>query len=237
MKERPILFSAPMVRALLAGTKTQTRRVVTPQPDKDQKLVLVTGSTGFQCVMDTSPLPYPAVRRIRWDCRHGRPGDRIWGRETFWAWGRWETRFSKKKGRDEWYFVDLTRECGKSYLYDADKPDPQPRAGKRDGGVAPKWHKRPAIFMPRDASRILLEITSVRVERLQDISEADAMAEGAGQVGVETGEITTSSAPVEIGSYTLGYYELWESLNGSGSWDANPWVWVLEFKRMEGGAE
>lgn len=226
MKERPILFSGPMVRALLAGTKTQTRRVVKPAPQ--------TVRNHRSAVWDGDPaelmkLLTTAGRR----CPYGQPGSRLWVRETYFAWGRWETRFSAKKGRDEWHFVDLTLEAGKSHLYAANGQQPQPMGGKRHkGGVTPTWWKRPAIFMPRAASRITLEVTGVRVERLQDISEADALAEGIVQLrdggfGLPAGEHYHAADP------RISYWSLWEHINGTGSVEANPWVWVVEFRRLE----
>jgi hypothetical protein len=136
MSERGILFSAPMVRALLAGTKTQTRRVVKVQE----------GS-----VQANSQSPY------------GRPGDRLWVRETFFAYGRWEKRYNEKKQRDEWRFVDMTRERSLSYRYAADDPGVPAEKGR---STTPGWHTRPALFMPRAASRIVLEVVSVCVEHL-----------------------------------------------------------------------
>lgn len=216
MKERPILFSAPMVRALLAGTKTQTRRVCKPSPVADARFAGGHYFPGkYKGAADLSvKAPYVGLA-----CPYGPAGDRLWVRETFYAWGRWETRFSAKKGRDEWHFIDLTLECGKSYAYAADGLQPQPMGGRRDGGMAPKWWKRPAIHMPRAASRLVLEITGVRVEQLQDISEADAQAEGSGLIS---------------GSYShRGWFrELWGEINGPAAWDANPWVWVVEFRRL-----
>ena len=142
-------------------------------------------------------------------------------RETFYAWGRWETRYSAKKGRDEWHFVDMTLECGRSYAYDTDEDTPM--IVTRRSTVVPLWWRRPAIFMPRAASRITLEITSVRVERLQDISEADAKAEG----------VALKNSPAAfLTSYVRGFRDLWESINGPGSWAANPWVWRVEFRRL-----
>ena len=233
MKERPILFSRPMVHAILSGQKTQTRRVV--------KISHRTPGTAA-CLEPPVGDPRPKTAALL--CPYGQTGDRLlWVRETYFAWGRWEMRYSAKKGRDEWHFVDMTTECGKSYLYDADQPRPQPLAGKRDGGVTPKWWKRPAIFMPREACRIVLEVTAVRVERLQDISEADAQAEG-----VE--DVTKEVAPRDpefrfwrryrdggLNAYTdnaiASYASLWTEINGPGSWEANPWVWVIEFHRIE----
>jgi len=121
----------------------------------------------------------------------------------------------------------MTLECGLTYLYAADNPRPQTLGGRRNGGVTPKWWKRPAIFMPRAASRIDLEITGVRVERLQDISETDAQAEGCSLEGMTPSGDDSGSAIYGPG----GYRALWEQINGAGSWAANPWVWVVEFGR------
>jgi hypothetical protein len=231
MKERPILFSAPMVRALLDGSKTQTRRVVKPQPEAEhggEPYWFVGGYRAWRARGCTDPIRSGSHNEIA--CPYGKPGDRLWVRETFYAFGRWETRFSAKKGRDEWHFVDMTLESGKAYLYPASDSQPQPMGGKRHkGGVTPTWWKRPAIFMPSTASRITLEITEVRVERLKDISEDDALAEGCSSTAIvhEDGEDYTGHYASEE------YQDLWESINGPGSWDANPWVWAVSFKRLE----
>jgi hypothetical protein len=186
VKENGILFSAPMVHALLLGIKTQTRRALRPQPPDEP----------------------PAGLR----CRLGAPGDRLWVRETFVAYGRWETRYNQKKQRSEWYFIDMTLETGQAYRFD--RADP---AAARRAGATPTWHKRPALFMPRVASRILLEIASVRTERLLDISDQDVISEG---------------CPDGVTDARAWYRQLWETLNGPGSWDANPWVWVVDFRRV-----
>lgn len=238
MKDRQILFSAPMVRALLDGSKTQTRRVVKPQPEADQVLRTITGSSGLVYSMDETPmLPYPAVRRIRWDCLYGNPGDRIYGRETYYAWGRWETRFSAKKGRDEWHFVDMTLGSGREYLFAAGNKHYSTSLRANQGrGVYPGWWKRPALFMPKAAARIWLEITGVRVERLQGISEGDAMAEGVApkwEPGC-SGRLMEAFSGFSFRPAASAYADLWESINGAGSWDANPWVWVVEFKVVRG---
>lgn len=181
MTERPIPFSAPMVRALLDGSKTQTRRVVKPQHLQffDQSAAEMLGS------WNTRPMPY------------GHPGDRLWVREA------WTTHacFDDIPPRD------LTT---RSLHYQADG---QIKTGKN----------RPGMFMPRWASRITLEITRVRVERLHAINEVDAIAEGA--------QWAACGAPQE-GSHKAGYAQLWESINGPGSWEQNPWVWVIEFKKV-----
>jgi hypothetical protein len=184
---RGILFSGPMVQALLAGTKTQTRRALRPQPG------------------DGADPRNP----------FGRPGDLLWVRETFFAFGRWEIRYNAKKAREEWAFADMTRQAGLSWRYQGSDLGAGPQPG-RIAGAAPAWHKRPALFMPRAASRILLEIVDVRVERLQEVSPADAVAEG----------VNTTHDPV------LAYRAVWEGINGPGSWDANPCVWVVGFRRL-----
>jgi len=181
---RGILFSRPMVEALLAGIKTQTRRAVKPaQAGRGN--------------------PF------------GQPGDRLWVKESFFAWGHWQTRYNARKGREEWAFVDLTRESGRDWRYDADG---LVLASGRGAGAAPAWHARPALFMPRAASRILLEIDEVRMERLQAISALDALAEG----------IADGSTPDPVQAYR----GVWERINGPGSWDADPLVWVVGFRRL-----
>ena len=228
MKDRPILYSAPMVCATLDGSKTQTRRVF-KLPLGHIWDELQGGVSKGNVEIDKWPGTWHVSE---FQCPYGQPGDRLWGRETFYAFGRWETRFSAKKGRDEWTFIDLTRECGKDYRYAATDPSPVPMRGKRNGGVVPGWWKRPAIFMPRWASRITLEITGVRVERLQDISEADAIAEGCtkNHNGYYLGGPHKVSGLKQMAPAVSAYRALWGSINGPTSWDANPWVWVVEFK-------
>lgn len=216
MKERGMLFSAAMVRALLDGSKVQTRRVVR---QLDPAAGAVTkGSDGKPmgaCWAFGGPvITYP----------YGNAGDRIWVRETFIAYGRWETRFSAKKARDEWHFVDMTAECDRAYQYAADGPDVPLAKGR--GGALPGWYTRPAIFMPRAASRILLEITGVRVERLNEISEADARAEGAAGGHGVIPSYNYNATPSEHFSH------IWESVYGAGSWADNPWCWAISFRRV-----
>jgi hypothetical protein len=181
-----------MVRALLAGAKTQTRRAIHG--------------------------PVEAARN-----RFGQPGERLWVREAFFAFGRWDTRFNAGKGRDEWYFTDMTLASGQRWRYEAGGgPGADPHA-RREAGAVPAWHKRPALFMPRAASRIVLEIVGVRIERLRDISAEDALAEG----------VVTDTADDPV----LAYRAVWERINGDGSWDANPLVWVVEFETVTPAGE
>ena len=193
MKERPILFSAPMVMAILDGTKTQTRRVV-----KAKHLPWLENSVlnFFDGKWNQRPMPY------------GKPGDRLWVRETF----------ADLRGTGIEHRTDPLGPL-KRYAFAADHPPgSHGDEARKEFGV--KW--KPSIHMPRAASRITLEITGVGVQRLKDISEADAIAEGA--------PWAACGSPQE-GSHKAGFAQLWESINGPESWDANPWVWVVEFKR------
>ncbi|AMP15528.1 hypothetical protein [Collimonas pratensis] len=223
MKEIPILYNGAMVRALLDDSKGQTRRIINPQP---------------QMVTDGAILPWegdpaallPLLQQSKRACPYGQPGDRHWVRETFVAFGHWVTRFSAKKKRDEWHFVDMTIEAGHQYRFDGADP-----FAARCAGAAPTWHTRPSIFMPRAASRILLDITAVRAERLHDISEHDVKAEGITPDEVRQmwlyGASNDERAAIYRRAAVIPYRYLWESLYGAGSWDANPWVWVVEFRR------
>lgn len=233
MRERPILFSAPMVRAILDGRKTQTRRVVKPV-GRDADFVLVerqhasgwwpyrsddgesmfhTVRVGTKLYQDETPL----------SCPFGAVGDRLWVREN--GWERPErTPKMMRDGADTW----------ERYYYDADgyNTDSDAEQFKSWG-----FKRRPSIYMPRWASRITLEITGVRVERLQDISEADAIAEGVKRFpGVARDDDVAAFSrigPVDFDSFPIARYAvLWESINGARSWDANPWVWVVEFRRI-----
>jgi hypothetical protein len=207
-RERGILFSKPMVAALLAGTKTQTRRALPAPPDQ--------GGPGFAA--------WHAEQQAALRRRYGAPGERLWVRERFVAFGRWQLRFNPRKQREESFFTDLTRATGQCWRYEGADPG----AG-RDPQAAPVWHPRPALFMPRAASRILLEITDVRIERLQAIGAADALAEGILRVGgaFELPGAGTTTDPV------LAYRGVWERINGAGSWEADPWVAVVGFRLLE----
>ena len=200
MKERPILFSAPMVRSLLDGTKTQTRRIA-KKPVRHPDL----GNLYAPGALVLEREPQHVIDRA---CPYGQPGDRLWVRENFYR--EFDRRPEDQEERIEWV------ESG--YLaYRAS--DDQPYGS---GGYLP-W--RPSIHMPRWASRITLEVTGVRVERLQDISEVDALAEGIQEL-IDAG-VDHDGTPRDT------YRVLWESINGPGAWDANPWVWVIEFRRIE----
>ncbi|HEV2540252.1 MAG TPA: hypothetical protein VGU03_11145 [Frateuria sp.] len=206
MRELPILFSAPMVRAILDGRKTQTRRVC-----KDQHL--------------------PGHKPSLLECPYGKPGDRLWVRE---AWrvpvslddlsGKRIAEKCLQAGyRSPWcptqYEADGARTSEKDWR----------EFGPHPSTTAPGRYRH-ARFMPRWASRITLEVTGVRVERLQAISEADSIAEGL--LRDREGWRGAPDLPW-FASPLAAYRSLWESINGDGSWDANPWVRVVEFRRIE----
>ena len=223
MKERPILMSAPMVRAILEGHKTQTRRVVKPQPPEDGGRLIV--EPIFPTIIDRRGEEQPGAEIFgvttedgEWclRCSYGAPGDRLWVREAF--------GISYDGSAIPWTGADEQRDGEVIYRATFDE--------KPDEGRLP-W--KPSIHMPRWASRITLEITGVRVERLQDISSSDAIAEGIEKVDELNGtplwrqygkEPWNTVSPVE------SYRTLWEQINGAGSWEENPWAWVIEFKRV-----
>lgn len=199
MKERPILFSAPMVRAILDGMKSQTRRTVKNRghlpefrgprgceddaecwgwenPDTGLHIgIIPSSSNGYK---DSILCPYGVI------------GDRLWVRET---WADLPHGLNYSEGESTLVF-------------------------RADGDIAIKW--RPSIFMPRRASRITLEITNIRVERLNEISRGDCMAEGCPFPNMQDGPNPRD-----------WYKDIWETLNGKGSFD-DRWVWVIEFKQL-----
>lgn len=221
MKERPILFSAPMVRAILAGTKMQTRRILKQQPNPS----MVTFSEPYSKLHGTQTWLLGLGNSQRITCPYGQPGDRLWVRETWMD--LLGTGIERKTG-------DYGR-----FAYAADTPPGSyGDQCRKDYGL--KW--RPSIYMPRAASRITLEVTGVRVERLNDISYEDALAEGVDDarklVEPECREGETADQLARRLRWPQREYELlWEQINGPGSWAANPWVWVVEFKRLTARAK
>jgi len=227
MKERPILYSAPMVLAKLRGIKTQTRRLVKrqPSPEITHPGTLVNSKGEWQFCWMKGPGKDIDDDEIVGDffrCPYGVPGDRLWGKETWAYWGGNEYLYQREPGAVQYRATHHSDLRASDYCRMMGKPD-------GDDG----W--RPSIFMPRWASRILDDIVHIRLERLHDISEEDAIAEGARgpQPHYAGGEIS------EIGPNTFrdGYRELWEEINGAGSWDANPWVWVIETKKAANAQE
>lgn len=242
MKTHPILFSGPMVRAILEGRKTQTRRIVKPQPPASCAYSINGADSHALCHAQGNLSiwvpPTPKSTDHRLPCPYGQPGDRLWVRET-------------------WQYADWTDDGYPFIRYAADN-----ESKLFEGGIPDAWEQkledawcrlsaddnyaidqkaadrvwRPSIFLPRWASRITLEVTTVRVERLQDISEEDAKAEGAlfhdGRPVGHHGWRHDSSHGYVYRTAKDSYAHLWESINGAGSWAENPWVWVIEFRRV-----
>jgi hypothetical protein len=193
-----------MVRAILDGRKTQTRRIVKPPPaNNSTKNTQIDYDADGDCIWWRMPGPMVAAGAKN---PYGVAGDRLWVRE-----------------------MSLPKASGTIYRADYDSKEAA-SVGAFYGG----W--KPSIFMPRAASRITLEITAVRVERLQDISEADAKAEGIILAGsrFDTPHIHNEEEyqrALQFGAIEI-YKSLWESINSPGSWAKNPWVWVVEFKKI-----
>ncbi|AWZ99826.1 hypothetical protein ACLIAG_000069 [Enterobacter hormaechei] len=226
MKERGMIFNGEMVRAILDGRKTQTRRIMKNQPAGDYP--------------DTPALIRSVDGGFQWyghygessifNCPFGAVGDRIWVRET---WGVVSHELDED-GRIQSWIPDRPATAihempfGNGYysghaIYAADGDFTW---GDDDGYEDGRSCWKPSIHMPRAACRISLEITGVRVERLRDLSEDDAKSEG----------ITPPSGGVLPGwEFRINFRDLWMSIYGSENWEANPWVWVIEFKRIEGG--
>ncbi|TGE08833.1 hypothetical protein EU556_11165 [Hymenobacter fodinae] len=213
-KERQILFTGAMVRALLAGTKTQTRRII-----KSPTGTFEINSTldMKQCWLNVTDANEQAVRPLM--CPYGQPGERLWVRENlFWS-----------EHEDGW-------------CYQADNDMLECEYSEAPILQKPLKSFIPSMHMPRVASRILLEIVAVRVERLQDISADDSVAEG-----VEVSHRDTSGMPwyklpgwekpINVSDAKIVYQHIWETINGADSWKANPWVWVVEFRKVQKGAD
>jgi hypothetical protein len=216
MKERPILFSGPMIRAIIDGRKTQTRRVLKKQPL--DVIPCLDDWAGKYWVGHMSSDPEP--KGTLFGCKYGVPGDQLWVRETW---------------KCDWFShqtpTDGTEKASYGIAYKPDGIFPNCKTFTFDKPIGCAWAKkhdswRPSIHMPRWASRIALEIVSVRVERVQDISTADIIAEG----------LSTTLREYDAECHLREQFEaLWDSINGSKpgrSWADNPWVWCIEFRRL-----
>ncbi|CUY61250.1 ASCH domain-containing protein [Serratia marcescens] len=225
MKERPVIFNGEMVRAILDGRKTQTRRVIKVQPESKtfglRKIIESENASeeGKYYWSLSDALGISRARSNPFLCPFGQVGDRLWVRET-WA----------DVNHDGHPAIAYRADGGLRVIGEDDGEEEDPNLEKYwfaqwyadlISGAEGNW--RPSIHMPRWASRITLEITAVRVERLNDISEEDAKAEGV-KAGVSPGH--------EHMMHQVAFSELWQSIYGEESWGANPWVWVIEFKQV-----
>lgn len=218
MKEHGLLLSSAMVQAL--PRKTQTRRIA--KPVRRRGLEFTPGS------------PFDCQEVVHYFCPYGQPGDRLWVRETYYQLGHWASvpGAKTKGGRVKWKFVPQSDDI-------EFEPPPEFRRGRHHKDpLTVAWHKRLGRFMPRKYSRTTLEVTAVRVERLQDISDANAKAEGiepeggSGRFFKNYGTFYKPPLGKQFCTPRESYRTLWESINGPGSWDKNPLVWVITFKQL-----
>jgi len=249
MKARPILFSAPMVQALLDGRKTMTRRIVKPSVVEaidwcgggvDDEPATVDTFQLHWCVSRNDGKPvkeqwlissseYQEEGVVPIGVAYGNVGDLLWVRETWKPDVDDMTSGTTFRADNSFITIENSEEAANKWIA-ARKPEEQHPQMK-----SPVW--RPSIFMPRWASRLILEIIDIRIERLNDISEEDAISEGVIAVDVNDTTVYTGDFVSEM-VWPEDYHEnpesafsdLWQSINGPDSWDKNPWVWVVEFK-------
>lgn len=224
MKHSPILFNEQMSAAIRQGRKTQTRRIVKSKYPFDQNKaepfnggLLVEGG-GWQIKTGNTKADQDRVIY----CQHGKVGDRLWVRETHFLHGYWKKNGLTAKGRQKWRFV-CEKGAGVKYL-----DNPPFLIERTKLGIG--WTKRVSIHMPRWASRLTLEITNVKVERLNDISLDDAKAEGLGPLTMTVCRGQSVPPAAALVAYQAAFKLLWESINGPDSWTQNPWVWAYFFK-------
>lgn len=225
MKTHTILFSTPMVQAILEGRKTKTRRIVKPQ---QQSSFMYGEKKENDC---TWYINFPSIiKPVK--CPYGQPCVILWVKETFYAYGQWVKNGFSKTGKQKFKFQDLT---GTDFQYKYEDTKPLRILKGKNNKIG--WYKRPSIFMPKAAARIFLKITDIRVELLQNITEEDAIHEGlSGENKKWRNYYRTPSAANCISNFSNAkdsFQSLWNLINGPDSWNANPWVWVISFERCE----
>ena len=196
MKHIPILFSTPMVQAILEGRKTMTRRKVKLQP----------GEGEYYQLMEDGEFAYISVGGMSgpYKCPYGQPGDILWVRETW--------QHTKNLGINP-------EDENSGYIYKCSEN------GQEWANNTENWVWKPSLFMKKEACRIFLKVTGVKVERLQDISTLDAIKEG----------VNPCTLNSQTGNYSFeyGFQKIWKEINGQKSWNDNPWVWCISFERIE----
>ncbi|MBF6629608.1 MAG: hypothetical protein ITG01_00470 [Comamonas sp.] len=212
MKETGLMFKGSLVRAILEDRKTQTRRLVKPAPAADQLMLRgITTETGLVYARSIEQINSQNIRRIRWESPVGQPGDRIYVRETW----------SPDPPCDGTWCYTSWVGCRQGQIEGVPERFRNPEHCMYAASTNTDMVWTPSVHMPKWAARIWLEITGVRVERLQDIGEEDAKAEGAP---------LKNSPAAHLTSYRRGFQEVWESTGGD--WADNPWVWVYDFKTI-----
>jgi hypothetical protein len=244
-KDRPIIFHARSIKGILSGRKTQTRRIMKPQPPEWCTEFGYTAFTPDASISGRGRYEGEPAEKF-FKCRYGKRGDRLWVRET---WQPLRTQTAEEQSRvaailerfrsgqvkdivgEAMAMSSVGRSGELTYLYAADFGD---WAYHVDSDLRP-W--KPSIHMPRVASRFILDVVSIRVERVQDISEKDALAEGLirNTVGWWLGQERPDAdqhSP-QFGYHAPAFAQLWDDTNGKGAWQRNDWVWVIEFKRCQ----
>lgn len=260
MRRRPILFSTHMVQSILEGRKKQTRRTTGLNYINSLGSRINYGQCHLGEHMDWTPRENAGFHAyfgdsIADDCFVGikcpyatHAGDLIWVREEHYRFGHWVEKEGvfTKTGRQKWMFVPTTDEV----LFDA--PEQFRKGRHHKDPYTPAWHKRLARFMPYSACRLFLRITDVRVERLQEITPGDAVDEGIEYWNVDQEAFEGGEFVADYNNYTWrddpeyedyhfpsfansidSFRTLWQSINGPDSWQANPWVWVIKFEKIE----
>ncbi|MGP1715603.1 MAG: hypothetical protein ACTS9Y_00355 [Methylophilus sp.] len=248
--DRGFLFTTPMANMSRAGLKTNSRRLLQSIPFKD---VAVEGNISFKGLNLIPNMKTPQYQAEfstklvdgsnmteQHVCPYGVRGDRLYVRETYFERGRWELvkgMVTKKGKKAKWRFVPT--EPGVLF----DPPTSYRRGRRKADGDTVAWYKRSARFMPKAYSRLMLEIIDIRLERLQDITEKDAAAEGVIKVEHQWRDteyplpnyayMASEESVTKYSSAKDAFKELWESIYGAGSWKLNPWVWVIKYSRVD----
>jgi hypothetical protein len=227
-RERPVLFSSPMVKALLDDRKKQTRRIMKSQPYtlRTEGFGYPTKAGGFVSLTSEHCLA---------ECPYGKPGDRLYVKEAAWVWCRKVPNGKTKTGRQKYAYRPFAPHLSENVRYFADHPECPDRSGNFEPDMV--WRYKHARYMPKRLARIVIEITDVSAQRIHDISDQDAIAEGIEPVSPVG--FMRACGWKDYSGKTVGFLRprdsfksLWESINGQGSWDANPWVWAIGLRRI-----
>lgn len=217
-REKFILFSGQLIPRVIDGSKTMTRRLITPQWMADY----LEEDPSRPGVFIECCNVYPELIRRTSACPYGGPGTRLVVKEAAWMFCERVPNGETKLGRQKWRYAPLEEA---PLFYCADHPErPTLKVEHPETGNKWGWRYKPGRFLPRWASRLTLEVTDVRAERLHDMKRCDPFLEGCPT------EVAGPDGDIEAAH--LWFRELWERINGPGSWGANPWVWVVEFERL-----
>jgi hypothetical protein len=256
MKERSILVSTPMVKVIMAGTKTVTRRIIAesfngcltdggPHPCPNPPIVFYPGEI-YEDQGATIVVDYPEVRAaffcstldVEAKCRFGKPGDVLWVRETYYDYGYWFEDGYTKTDKIKWRFQSVIPSPSDIRFFENPPEDVKPNSYRKLG-----WYKRLGRFMPYIRCRTKLKITSITVEALHDITEEDAIREGVEVIILDDDHLPNLGGKRVYNDYLDSDYfvsnavdsfrTLWQAINGEDSWNANPWVWRIEFEKIK----